>query len=321
MAIIFVCVASLFLALGNLLMRKSLDAGGTTKMYLVLQLSVCFFISILLGPVKTSSYSINGPVVCFGLFTGFVLIALLISLGKALEKGPPGLTFSILSSAAVFPGIVMAAIFGESGGFPYTPWHAVGSVLVLIGLFWAGRERSDGDSIQSVMPSKRTWVILVSSMFVIHILLLLLYQGRALLMSRIMPGMVTSLSVLPISSEQIASEWFVPMMYVGAVVIQLAIFLKTDARWPQKKEWLYGFAGGIANGLCTFFLLYGTKVAMGLENAIIFPVYSIGTIVFSNLWSQRLYGECVNWRACQVCALGILLGSVDWKIALAALGW
>src|SRR5689334_1765524 len=111
------------------------------------------------------------------------------------------------------------------------------------------------------------------------------------------------------------------MMYVGAVVIQLAIFLKTEARWPKNKEWLYGFAGGIANGLCTFFLLYGTNVATGLENAIIFPVYSIGTIVFSNLWSQRLYGESVNWRACQVCALGILLGSVDWKIALAALGW
>ncbi|HEV7736366.1 MAG TPA: hypothetical protein VGO47_03200 [Chlamydiales bacterium] len=317
MAIIFVCLASLFLALGNLLMRKSLDAGGTTKMYLVLQLSVCFCISILLGPVKTNSYSMNGPVVCFGLFTGFVLIALLITLGKALEKGPPGLTFSILSAGAVFPGLIMAAIFGETGGFPYTPWHAFGSVLVLIGLFWAGRERSNGDSPQSSVPSKRTWVILVAGMFVIHILLLLLYQGRALMMSRMLSG----LSVSQIYSDQIASEWFVPMMYVGAVVIQLSIFLKTEARWPKNKEWLYGFAGGIANGLCTFFLLHGTKVAIGLENAIIFPVYSIGTIVFSNLWSQRLYGESVNWRACQVCALGILLGSVDWKIALAALGW
>jgi drug/metabolite transporter (DMT)-like permease len=302
MAIISVCLASLFLAIANLLMRKSVDAGGTTKTYLSLQLTICFFIAIVLGPVRTNSYSINGPTVCIGLFAGVVLIGLLSCLGKALERGPPGLTFSILSAAAVFPGLVMAIFFGSAHGFYYTPWHAVGSIFVLIGLFWAGRAASDREPQQN--PKSRAWLLLVMTMFFLHIMLLLIYQGKGL------PPF-----------EQVGSEWFVPMMYLAAVIIQMGVFLKTERRWPFALEWVYGIAGAVCNSLCTFFLLHGAETAEGLENCIIFPIYSIGTIVFSNLWGQRLYGEKINWRACQVCALGIVLGSVDWKVTLSALGF
>lgn len=309
MAIISVCFASLFLAIANLLMRKSLDAGGTTKTYLLLQLGVCLVVSVILGPLRTGAYAINGPIIGFGLLTGVVLIALLFFLGKALEKGPPGLTFSILSAGAVFPGLVMAAFFGEKYGYPYTSWHGIGSLVVLIGLFWAGRTTADKTAERS-----RIWFVLVAIMFFLHIALLLLYQGRGAILSH--PELLTF-----VSAAQMGSQWFVPMMYVGSVAVQLSICLKTERRRPYRLEWIYGFLGGVCNCLCTFFLLRGTEVATGLENAIIFPVYSIGTILFSNLWGQRLYKENVNWRACQLCAVGILLGSVDWKVVAAAIGF
>ncbi len=309
MAIVSVCFASLFLAIANLLMRKSLDAGGTTKTYLLLQLGVCLGVSIFLGPVRTGAYAINGPVIAFGLFTGVVLSSLLFFLGKALEKGPPGLTFSILSAGAVFPGLVMAAFLGEKYGYPYTPWHGLGSLFVLIGLFWAGRTTADRTAERS-----RIWVGLVTTMFFLHILLLLLYQGRGALISH-------RELISFISAEQMGSWWFVPMMYVGSVAVQLSVCLKTERRRPYRLEWIYGFLGGISNCLCTFFLLHGTEIAVGLENAILFPLYSIGTILFSNLWGQRLYKENVNWRACQLCAVGILLGSVDWKVVATAIGF
>ncbi len=317
MAIISVCLASLCLAIGNLFMRKSIDSGGGAKTYLALQLSFSLLVAILLGPVKAQTYSINGQVACFGLFTGLMLVGLLFFLGKALEKGPSGLTFSILSSAAVFPGLVMAVVYGKAHGFTYTVWHAMGSVLVIAGLFWAGKKVSvievEGQKPKRVMK----WFVFVTAMFVLHILLLLLYQWRGLILSTNQLSLVTNF----FTPEKLGNEWFVPMMYVGAVSVQMSYFLKTERRWPSPKEWLYSFAGGTVNSLCTFFLLYGTKTASALESLIIFPIYSIGTIVFSNLWSQRLYGEQVNWRACQICAMGIVLASVDWRVAVAALGW
>jgi len=309
MAIISVCLASLFLAIANFLMRKSIDAGGKANAYLLIQLSICFLISIMLGPVKENSYSINSQIAFFGLLTGIVLIVLLATLGKALETGPSGLTFSILSAAAVFPILIMVAFFGKAYGFFYTPWHAIGSFFVLIGLFWAGKYASDPAPQVPGVKQKKIWIFLVSAMFILHILLLVLYQGRALILS---------MDPFPflLSREKMNSAWFVPMMYAGAVAIQLGTLLKTQKRWPNKKEWIYGSFGGFFNSLCTFFLLQGTQSAHGLQHSIIFPLYSIGTIFFSNLWSQWFYNEKVHWRACQVCMAGIFLGSIDWKALL-----
>jgi hypothetical protein len=317
MAIISVCIASLLLAMANLFMRKSVDAGGTAKAYLALQMIVSFLLAILMGPVKANSYAINGPIVLFGLFAGLVLMALSSSIGKAIEKGPSGLTFAILSSAAVFPGLAMAIVFGSAHGFVYTPWHAIGSLLVLIGLFWAGLVVTDAKARQNEAAKMRTWLLLVLAMFMLHILILILFHWRGLLLTCDHVEDVTCL----FTAEQIQSEWFLPMMYLVSMSCQIAIFYKTEKRPPNKKEWWYGIGGGICNCLCTVCLLYSTRVAVGLENAVIFPIYSIGAIVFSNLWSQWLYREKINWLACQVSVLGILIGSVDWKLLFSFLGY
>ena len=289
-------LAALFVALSNLFMRRSLDAGGTTRGFLVVQMSVAFLVAILLGPIKTNSYTWNGPIVVLGLFSGLVLAAMLLVLGKALEKGPPGFTFSILSAATVMPAIVMATLFGAAFGFYYTVWHGIGSLLVLAGLYWAGRGM-DG------MQNRRAWVILAITMFSLHALLLVIYQWRAIVMNY--PSAL-------ISSEQVRSQWFMPTLYLGAAIVQMVIYLKNERRKLVLKEWLYGCGAGACNSLCTFFLIQATEVATGFQSAVIFPFFSIGTIIFSNLWGQHLYNEKVNWKACQVCALGILIGTVDW---------
>jgi len=303
MGLISSLIAALFIAGSNLVMRRNLDASGTAKVFLVIQMSFAFFISFLMGPVKTGAYAINGPIVLVGLLTGVCLALMLYVLGKALERGPSGLTFSILSSASVMPGIVMAAFFGAAFGFSYTIWHAIGSVLVLAGLFWAGK------GLQG-MKDLKGWVVLVSLLFALHVAILVIYQWRAMVMS--FPNSF-------ISFEEARSQWFMPMLYLGASVVELAIFLSSGPRKPMFKEVFYGSAAGAFNWICTFFLIQATELAKGVENAVIFPLFSIGTILFSNLWSQYLYQEKVNWRACQVCFCGIFIGTVDWKAVLAAL--
>lgn len=305
-----VFLASFFVSASSLCMRRGLDLGGTTKTYLVIQMATAFLVAFLVGPVKTGSYSFNAPIATLGLCSGVILALMFSFLGKSLEYGPPGLTFSILSSATVMPAIVLALVFGASFGFAYTAWHGVGSLLVLVGIFWAGK------GIQG-LRDKRAWILFAGAMFVMHVVLLVVFQFRAILLGVAHPEELSSFFTF----EQIRSQWFTPMIYVGATLVQLAIFLKTQRRRPSAKEWLYGCAGGACNSLCTFFLIKGTELASKLENVVIFPLFSVGSIIFTNLWGQRLYQETVNWRACQLCACGILIGTLDWKAIAIAFGF
>ena len=113
-----------------------------------------------------------------------------------------------------------------------------------------------------------------------------------------------------------------PFIYFAAAAVQVCVYLfASERRKPKGAECFYGFIGGGANSISTFFLIWATEVASSLENIVIFPIFSVAIIVICNFWGQRLYQERVNWKACQVCALGLLVGTIDWKALLAALGW
>lgn len=310
MAVGLMFLAGAFVSLSNLFLRKSADSGGTTKGFLVFQTAMGFLVAFSLNPLRTGDYAVNVPIAVLSILAGLVFAAFFFSLGRALENGPPGLTISILNGSTVMPAIVMALCFGAARGFPYTSYHAIGSLLVLMGLFWAGH-RLHG------LKDRKAWVTFAFSMFALHILILVLFQWRALLLNAANPQEIFSF----FSREQIRSQWFMPLMFLTATSIQLAIFIRNEKRWPQRKEVFYGVLGGAANGLCTYFMIWATEVATPLENAVIYPVFSVVTIILSNLWGQRLYQEQVNWRACQVCALGLVVGTVDWKAVAAAIGF
>lgn len=310
MAIFFMFIAGSFISLSNLFMRKSIDRGGSTKGFLIFQMAMAFVVAFLLNPVKTGDFSWNGSIVLLGATAGVVLALMLFCLGRSVEKGPAGLTFSILNAATVMPAIVMAFWFGAAYGFPYTFWHGMGSLLVLFGLFMAGR------GLQG-LKDRNGWIFFGFSMFCLHILLLVLFQWRALVIHFPQPEEIVAF----ISAEQMKSQWFTPVMFFSSMIAQIGFFSFAEKRWPAPQEIQYGVLGGIMNGLCTYFMIWSTEVAGPLENAVIFPIFSVVTIVLSNLWSQRLYQEKVNWKACQFCAVGLVVGTVDWKSVAAFIGF
>lgn len=310
MAIFLMFIASVFVSLANYSMRRSIDSGGTTKVFLVFQMTTAFIVAIFLNPIRTGRYEINLPILLLGAFSGLVLATFLFSLGRALEKGPPGFTFSILNASTVVPGIAMAFLFGSLMGFPYTAWHGIGSILVVAGLFWAGKGL-DG------LQDKKGWSLFALSMFSLHALLLIIFQWRALLLNSAHPEQIFS----SFTGETIQSQWFMPSMFLTSAIFQLILFLRFERRAPFQKEILYGVVGGVANSLCTYFMIWSTEVANPLENAVIFPIFSVVTIIFSNLWGQKLYQEKVNWRACQLCAFGLIVGTVDWRGVAAFIGF
>lgn len=310
MGIFFALLAGLFMPLTNLTVRKSVDVGGTSKGYFVFQLLFSFLFAIVFGPVATGNYAISLSAALLGITAGLVLSFMLYFVGRAVEKGPPGFTFAILSSACVLPGLLMALILGVSFGYKYNFWHAVGSILVLVGLFW-GAKGLEG------MKDRKQWLLFATLMFIFHVLLLSLYQWKGMLLSANRPE-----GVFPFFSvEKMQNECFTPFMFLTGAIVQTYIFIRNENRAPLAGEIYYGFAGGLSNILVTFLLLMAAEKAGPLENAAIFPIFSVIGIILTNAWGQKLYQEEVNWRACQLCAFGLILGTVDWKGVAAAIGF
>lgn len=302
MGIPFILIAGLFIAAANLCMRKSVDAGGSSKAFLMIQLLIVFLVAILLNPVRTGNFAWSSCMGGFGLAGGIVMAGMMVSLGRAVELGPPGLTFAFLNGATVMPIIVMVLFFGEKFGFVYTLSNAVGSVIVISGLVWAGFEKAKSEKMLR-------WLFFAVATFVLHLIVLVFLQWRSLFIN--FPG-ETGL-MLSFDLEDARSQWFMPMMFLAAAFIQVLIYASTQKRLPYRAELLYGVLGGVAQGIGTFFLIQATELATPVEHAMIFPIFAVTIIVLCNLWGQWLYKEKVNWKASALCMLGILIGTLDWQ--------
>ena len=118
---------------------------------------------------------------------------------------------------------------------------------------------------------------------------------------------------LSFDMDDAKNQWFMPMIFLAAFLVQALIFMINE-KWRLKKgEVLYGILGGVANGVGTFFMIRATEVSTSFEHAMIYPIFSVSIIVLCNLWGQWLYREKVNWFATAICLLGILVGTINWS--------
>lgn len=301
MAIIMMLIAAGLASTANFFMRRSIDAGGSTRAYLVVQLFISFLVAIYLSPVRTGEYGASLNSILIGLGAGVLLGSMMWSLGRSLEKGPAGLTFAFLNSATVMPAIVLAIFFGTAFGHIYNVWNGLGSALVVGGLFWAGWQTK-------IAGSKSQWATVVVLAFLFHAALLIMLQWRALLLQ---PDLEHPL--LPFHLDPTRSQWFFPMIFLAAVAIQLASYLHKEKRWPNSAEVLYGVMGGFVQAGATFFLVTAPEHATPVQNAMIFPIFAVTVIFLTNLWSQALYKEKINWLANSLCLAGIAVGTINWN--------
>lgn len=156
--------------------RKSLDGGGRANVFLMLQ---CFFAALLATALNVNFQSIHTldlATIHFGVIEGGLYFLMMALLGKAFQKGPPGLTVATMNSASVVPAILMAVLFGSEFGHSYTLWNGLGSFLVILGLFIAAKGSS------SFTASKQAWAFCALLAFAGHSLYLSFFQWRALLL-------------------------------------------------------------------------------------------------------------------------------------------
>jgi uncharacterized membrane protein len=296
---LYAFLAALFAAISNFCLRKSIDAGGSSKAYLVVQLTFSFVIMVLMNPVRTQDFGYNGASVILGLCGGVLLGLLMWGLGKTLEKGPPGLSFAVLNTSSIMPAILLFLLFGTSFGHSYDVANGIGSFLVTLGLFWAGwtSEKS---------PHKIAWMCFAVLIFLVHTFFLVFLQWWAMILKTDLPP--SRFLPFHLSSDHI--QWFMPAIFFVAALIQWVIFLASRHPLPKSSEFTYGIFGGLCQGACTFFLILAPQVAADWQNALIFPLFSVGVIILSNAWAQLFYKERVNWLANLLCLGGLLVSTL-----------
>ena len=302
MALIMACCSAILCAINNLFMRKSIDAGGSSKGFLVTSMAFAIVVSVFLGPVRTGFFTWSNALAIVGLVAGLLLGIMMWSLGKALEKGPPGLTIAYLNASNVVPAIFMMLLFGVAYGYHYAWENAIGSAFVIIGLFWAVWNTSKSIKSQSF------WLVFATLSFLTHIGFLMLIQWRALLVN---PNLPSNL-LLPFTVDSSAAEWFMPMLYVAATAFLVYCFKKEEDRSPKPSEVRFGLYGGVCNGASTYILIRAAQVATPLESAMIFPIFAVGIVLLCNIWGKVLYKENVHWKAMGLCILGLFIGTLDW---------
>lgn len=300
MGLTFAIIAAVLAAISNLLVRMSIVAGGNSRAHLTVQLFTSFLIMILLNPMKAHNFHFHLPTLSLGLLGGLILGFFFWSFGKTMERGPASLSIAVLNTTTIVPPILMALFFGFAYGHPFTGLHATGFFLVVIGIFWAGWSL-DG------MENRRAWMQFALFMFLCHTLFLVFLQWWAMVLNPALP--LSRLLPMHITTANI--QWFMPAIFFVAWLFQLAMFLSSGHRVISPKEFIYGFLGGAFNGVCSYFLILAPQVATPFENALIFPTFSVGIILFCNMWAQGIYSEKINWKACALCILGLLIGTIS----------
>lgn len=238
------------------------------------------------------------PIVLVGFSVGLLISLLMFIIGKALQHGPSGLTFSFQNSGAILPPLLLATIFNKPFGFSISFGNLLGMIFVISGLFCA----TIGQSKVSV---RKTWVAYALLTFIAQGLILSIFQWRCLLIQEGLPTHV----LIPFSCPSSADLWFMPALFFSSWLCQVLCFSCSERRLPYISEITYGSLGGIFNGLSTFFLLKATNVASIEEKAMLFPLFTVIVVLLCNLYGRLFYNETISWKANALAILGIIIGT------------
>lgn len=298
MMALYVCmVAACCGALSNLFFRmNSLRSSGknSANAYLFIYYLVSFLLSILNPEIWRAQ--LNWTIILFGVATGLLNVFVMLLTSAALKKGPPGLTFAFQNASSVFPGFLLFLLFGAQFGFSFEPKHALGLLLVPLGLFLGSKGETSSN------PVSIRWLKPAIGCCLVQILTFMVIQGRCILFACNTMGPEYS----PYAVLESEDVWFLPAQFGTALFLQFFVLLK-EKGWPQKGEALFGGLAGMANFTNTFLLLYATKIALPFEKVILFPCFAVATIFLCNIWANRFYKEKFNVKANALLTLGIFL--------------
>lgn len=287
MAILLMIFAGFFSAASNLCLRRNLDACGSSKSFFIFQMTLTCLVAIWLYPCKEGSLVCSSMTALLGVGAGVSLAVMKWMIARALGLGPSGLTYAAINSAAIFPAFIMFYLFSGYADIEFNRWHLIGSVLVLIGIFWAARHPEG-------FAHKKKWLGAAITGFFFYIIFMTVSQLFVALNQKL-------------GIEPAHAAWFLPITFFTALLIHMFFFTREEKRLPHKFEMKWGTVGGILNGLGAILFMGAIEIATPLESSYIFPLFTVALITTCNLWGRYLYKELINWKATAVCFAGIFL--------------
>lgn len=292
-------VAASCTALSSFFFRKNGDNSAGTfnpSGYLVLFYLFSLIPSLLFCP-EIWENRINVTIVSIGACVGLLNSTLMLFTSRALQQGPAGLTFAFQNASAIFPGLILFVLLGSDFGFSCSYLQLIGMSLALLGLFLGAKKES-----APFLKASSKWLPYAVLCFVIQIAALTLIQARCLLFDSSNAAGIFSNFALTEADD----IWFMPGQFGAALIMQSVIFFRQKKRF-QPTEVLYGSLSGIANFSSTCLLLLATKLALPLEQSVLFPCFAVAALVLCSIWANRLYKEEFNLKTNVLCSCGIFL--------------
>ena len=302
MTYFFIFLAGSFTALSNLFIRKSIEktTASMGDPFLIQRLMASAFFMICLSLFYHKSLIVEPKMASIGLIAGILLGALMWSTGRAIENGPPALSFAIINAACIAPPLLMSLLFGSTYGYEYSYRKGLGALFVVTGIFIMNRNSEQ-------THQKRSWAFWVALAFALHCIFLSFFQWRALLLDPNIP----LCRLVPFHLHANGGDCFALLMFLTAALVQSFFQSKTESSSPpisHSQILLWGCLGGLINGLAGFCTVKATEVATtSHERALIFPLFCVCLITLCNLWGEALYQEKIDWLGTFLCFAGILI--------------
>lgn len=300
MALVYVLLASFLIALCQFCILAKAQESGKDEVLMAVRFFISAIICVFAFPMCKGEYHLEPLTFTLALVAGLLQGLLMLYTRKALCLGQSNVSIAVLNSSCIVPPMLMAAVFGKEFNFSYSLLNALGAFLVVFGFFYAARKLSAQKEV-----NQPNFFKILSIAFLFQVVFLIFLQWKSLNFKTALPLHI----LLPFQGIE-ESLWFNAIMFFTCAMFQLCQVTTWPASLNRQDVCVFGILGGFANGFSGVLLLEAIEKANSmLENALLYPLLSIGTVCFCQFLARWWLKEELQWKANFFFLLGILLSS------------
>lgn len=278
---LFLILAVFCSALVALALRASSGKTSGTYGIYVFNYITCFITGFLFLPDKNLLHT-PPFVVSFGAFSGFLFLASLALYQYNIQRNGTVLSAVFSKLGIIIPTVMSFALFGE------TPraLQIIGILLAILAILVINIRKQD-PSVSLTERKNHTRTAL-------QLLILLLVGGACDSMTK----------VFEFVGDRADDDRFMFFNFFFACLYSLVMLVR-EKKKLNRYDVLFGVLLGVPNYFCTRFLL---KALTQIPAFIVYPSYSVATVILISLFGRLFFKEKLNRR--QLIGVGIILVSL-----------
>ena len=280
MSLLLLCLSIILSGVRNILSKGISELKFGTKQFFFTQ--ACIFICgslVLIFITNPSFEAVALLTLIYAVIYSILLLSAQYCYTSALKKGNIGICSVIYSLGFIFPTLSGSLFWNEE----LTGMNIIGILMVIPTIVVSG------------MPSSQSGQQKNINTYIFPLIFAMLSSGGLGIIQKVQQN-----SPYP---EQ--RNFFVILAFAlaGIVSLLISLFAKRETQMKIGKKLIFGIGIGTAFGVCN---LLNTILAGQLNSAVFFPVFNIGTILFSIASGVICYKEKISKKDLTVLLLGII---------------